>query len=140
MDNSKFVIKLEFKGKEELQQLIAQIGKQYNIPVDIDISTAKLEVFKEFEDRFKSLKTSVMDTASQIGFAIQGIKQMYGILDKVFGTVIRTSSEFEQLRLRLFSLYQDTDRAIAAFEKFRKVALDTSAIDFTNPNTRKLEN
>ncbi|MDD3535708.1 MAG: hypothetical protein PHC50_06150 [Candidatus Cloacimonetes bacterium] len=127
MDNSKFVIKLEFKGKEELQQLIAQIGKQYNIPVDIDISTAKLGVFKEFEDRFRSLFESARQFSSQIGFAIQGIKQMYGVLDKVFGTVIRTSSEFEQLRLRLFNLYQDTDRASAAFEKFRKVALETPA-------------
>ncbi|MFA7640298.1 MAG: hypothetical protein WCY13_01285 [Candidatus Cloacimonadaceae bacterium] len=39
MDNSKLVVKLEFKGKEELQQLIAQIRKKNDIPVDIDISS-----------------------------------------------------------------------------------------------------
>ncbi|NLO43429.1 MAG: hypothetical protein GX106_00500 [Candidatus Cloacimonetes bacterium] len=45
MESSKLIVKLEFKGKEELQQLIAQIGKKYDIPVDIDIPSVKLCVF-----------------------------------------------------------------------------------------------
>ena len=127
MENSKLVVKLEFKGKEELQQLIAQIGKKYDIPVDIDLSTAKLGVFKEFENRFQKLSQTVVGFSTHMGFAIQGIKQMYSVLQKAIGPFIKTSSEFEQLRLRLFNLYQDTDRATAAFEKFRKVALETPA-------------
>lgn len=127
VNNSKLVVKLEFKGKEELQQLIAQIGKKYDIPVDIDISTAKLGVFRQYENRFRGLSQAAVDFTSQIGFAISGIKHIYSAMDKTLGVFIRTSSEFEQLRLRLFNLYQDTDRATAAFEKFRKVALDTPA-------------
>lgn len=127
MNNSKLVVKLEFKGKEELQQLIAQIGKKYDIPVDIDISTAKLGVFRQYENRFRGLSQAAVDFTSQIGFAISGIKHIYSAMDKTLGVFIRTSSEFEQLRLRLFNLYQDTDRATAAFEKFRKVALETPA-------------
>lgn len=127
MNNSKLVVKLEFKGKEELQQLIAQIGKKYDIPVDIDISTAKLGVFRQYENRFRGLSQAAVDFTSQIGFAISGIKHIYSAMDKTLGVFIRTSSEFEQLRLRLFNLYQDTDRATAAFDKFRKVALETPA-------------
>ncbi|NLO44879.1 MAG: hypothetical protein GX106_08030 [Candidatus Cloacimonetes bacterium] len=127
MENSKLVVKLEFKGKEELQQLITQIGKKYDIPVDIDLSKVKLGVFKEFKNNFHELYTSARLFTTQTGLAIQGIKQMYSVLQQAIGPFIKTSSEFEQLRLRLFNLYQDTDRATAAFEKFRKVALETPA-------------
>lgn len=127
MSDNKLSIRLEFKGKEELQQIIAQIGKKYDIPVDIDLSSVKMGALRELEGRFDALAESAKSWASQMGLVIHGIKQMYSVLDKVFGTVIRTSSEFEQLRLRLFNLYQDTDRATAAFEKFRQVALETPA-------------
>jgi hypothetical protein len=41
MNNSKLTITLDFKGRDELEQIVAEIGKQHNIPVDIDISSAK---------------------------------------------------------------------------------------------------
>ncbi len=80
MNNSKLTITLDFKGRDELEQIIAEIGKKHDIPVDIDISSAKLGILKDMNKSFKSIYDSAKLFTAQLGLAISRVQKatIYG--------------------------------------------------------------
>jgi len=95
MNNSKLTITLDFKGRDELERIVAEIGKQHNIPVDIDISSAKIGVLKNINTSFKSLYNSAKLFTAQLGLAISGVEQIYSVLDLSIGSFVRAAQEQE---------------------------------------------
>jgi len=126
MSNSKLVISIELSGKEKLEDIIEKLSKKYKLHADAD-----------FADIGTSLKTqiSALDDfkrrAKELGLVMNGISSAIGAVVGAYNATVRkfveSAAEFEQLQLRLESLYQDADKAAAAFEKFRQVAAQTPA-------------
>ena len=126
MSNSKLVISIELSGKEKLEDVIEKLSKKYKLHADAD-----------FADIRTSLKTqiSALDDfkrrAKELGLVMNGISSAIGAVVGAYNATVRkfveSAAEFEQLQLRLESLYQDADKAAAAFEKFRQVAAQTPA-------------
>ena len=126
MQNPKLMITIQVNGKETLDEITQKLEKQYNIKADADFSNISVNL-EQHINKFDALRDKVKD----YGFALSGVTQMWNMVsaayNKTFKKVVNTAGEFEQLRLRLESLYQDADRAAEAFEKFRQVAADTPA-------------
>jgi len=101
MSDAKYTITLDFKGRDELEKIIAEIGKKHNIPVDIDISTAKLGVLQNVNKSFKDLANTVRMFTTHAGLAISGVQQIYAAFDKVIGTFIRAAQEQESAQTLL---------------------------------------
>jgi hypothetical protein len=101
MNNSKLTITLDFKGRDELEQIIAEIGKKHDIPVDIDICSAKLGILKDMNKSFKSIYDSAKLFTAQLGLAISGVQQIYSVLDRSLGSFIRAAQEQESAFITL---------------------------------------
>lgn len=101
MNNSKLTISLDFKGRDELEQIVAEIGKKHDIPVDIDISSAKLGILKDMNKSFKSNYDSAKLFTAQLGLAISGVQQIYSVLDRSLGSFIRAAQEQESAFITL---------------------------------------
>lgn len=126
MQKPKLIITLELTGKEKLDEVIKKLQEKYKLHADADFSNIQLSL-KEHTSALSRLKAKATD----FGFAMNGvtaaIQAVVMTYNKIVKPVIDTAAEFEQLQLRLESLYGDTERAAAAFEKFREVAADTPA-------------
>lgn len=126
MQKPKLIITLELTGKEKLDEVIEKLQEKYKLHADADFSNIQFSL-KEHTSAFSRLKAKATD----FGFAMNGvtaaIQAVVMTYNKIVKPVIDTAAEFEQLQLRLESLYGDTERAAAAFEKFREVAADTPA-------------
>ncbi|HOF59454.1 MAG TPA: hypothetical protein P5222_08705 [Candidatus Cloacimonadota bacterium] len=126
MSNSRITIRLELTGKEKLDEVIAKLAKEYKLHAEADFSDIESSLNEQISalDNFKV-------RAKEFGLVMNGVSSAIGMVLKVYeatvGKFVSTAAEFEQLELRLQSLYQDTDKAAAAFEKFREVAADTPA-------------
>ena len=126
MSNSRITIRLELTGKEKLDEVIAKLAKEYKLHAEADFSDIESSLNAQISalDNFKV-------RAKEFGLVMNGVSSAIGMVLKVYeatvGKFVPTAAEFEQLQLRLESLYQDTDKAAAAFEKFREVAADTPA-------------
>ncbi len=101
MNNSKLTITLDFKGRDELEQIVAEIGKKHDIPVDIDISSAKLGILKDMNKSFKSIYDSAKLFTAQLGLAISGVQQIYSVLDRSLGSFVRAAQEQESAFITL---------------------------------------
>jgi hypothetical protein len=84
---------------------------------DIDLKTGAAE------KKIRSLRDSV----AMWGLAIQGAVNAFRMVGSAISSALAPASEFEQLRLRLNALYQDTDLAAQAFERFQEIATQTPA-------------
>lgn len=126
MSNSRITIRLELTGKEKLDEVIAKLAKEYKLHAEADFSDIESSLNAQISglDNFKV-------RAKEFGLVMNGVSSAIGMVLKAYeatvGKFVPTAAEFEQLQLRLESLYQDTDKAAAAFEKFREVAADTPA-------------
>lgn len=95
MSDAKYTITLDFKGREELEKIIAEIGKKHNIPVEIDISKANLGVIAQKTSSIKGITESAMLFSSKLGFAIAGVEKAYATIDRTIGTLVRAAQEAE---------------------------------------------
>ncbi len=134
MNDPKLKITLELSGQEKIEEFLAKLSKKYNLEADADLSNIAKEIQKNIESplnkqisAFNSFKTKAMQfglVMNGVSGAISGAMMLY---KATIGAVVDSAAEFEQLKLRLVSLYQDTDKAAAAFEKFRTIASNTPA-------------
>jgi len=92
-----------------------QVTKQLD-----DVSAAADKVDKK---TFAGFRNSLAMT----GLAIQTVEMGLQSIARVAGYFIKPAADMEQFRLRLVSLYQSTDLASKAFDKFREVAAKTPA-------------
>jgi hypothetical protein len=126
MQKPKLMIQISIDGKEQLDDIIKKLETEYNVKADADFSNISVNLDKGI-GKFNILKAK----AQEFGLVMHGISRAWhvalAIIDKTIKKPIQTAGEFEQLQLRLESLYQDADRAAEAFEKFRQVAADTPA-------------
>lgn len=83
--------------------------------VDIDTSAAEAKI------------TSLRDNIAMWGLAIQGAVGAMNMIGGAISRALAPANDFEQMRLRLNALYQDTDKATAAWERFEDVARKTPA-------------
>lgn len=122
--NMNLVITLKMKGQDEIEQLFSEIGKKHNIDIQLDTSKIQASV-NQLKQPIKDFGRNVMHSFSQIGFAISGIRQTFGIFQGMANTFVEPASQFEQLRIRLTNLYQDQEKANEVFEEFKKIAATT---------------
>jgi phage tail tape-measure protein len=134
MNDPKLKITLELSGQEKIEEFLAKLNKKYHLAADADFSNIAHEIQKNIESplnkqisAFNSFKTKAMQfglVMNGVSGAISGAMMLY---KATIGAVVDSAAEFEQLKLRLASLYQDTNKAAAAFEKFRTIASNTPA-------------
>ncbi|MFA6911367.1 MAG: hypothetical protein WCQ59_09625, partial [Candidatus Cloacimonadaceae bacterium] len=134
MNDPKLKITLELSGQEKIEEFLAKLNKKYHLAADADFSNIAHEIQKNIESpmnkqisALNSFKTKAMQfglVMNGVSSAIRGAMMLYNATVRA---VVDSAAEFEQLKLRLVSLYQDTDKAAAAFEKFRTIAANTPA-------------
>lgn len=73
----------------------------------------------------KGVFESISGSFARIGLAVNGIREVFGIIKSTLGYPIQAASEFEFLRLRLQALYGDVDRGNQVFERFKELAAET---------------
>jgi len=99
------------------------------IALDIREIKDKLgQVKDDAKDTGKSIKQvfeSISGSFARIGLAVNGIREVFGIIKGTLGLPIEAASEFEFLRLRLQALYGDVDRGNQVFETFKELAATT---------------
>ena len=126
MQKPKLIISLELTGKEKLDEVIAKLQEKYKLHADADFSNIQFN-FKDQASKWAAMKNNV----KEFGFVINGLSAYLRVItaawDAIGAPVVKVAADFEQLQLRLESLYQDSGRAAEAFEKFRQVAADTPA-------------
>ncbi|HOH98860.1 MAG TPA: hypothetical protein PL188_11215 [Candidatus Cloacimonadota bacterium] len=94
-------VSLNFKGRDELEKIISEIGKERSIPVEIDISKANLGMMKELSSGFKDIYNNARLFASQVGLAISGVQQMYRTLNATLGSFVRAAQDQESAEMAL---------------------------------------
>jgi len=134
MNDPKLKITLELSGQEKIEEFLAKLNKKYHLAADADFSNIAKEIQENIESpmnkqisALNSFKTKAMQfglVMNGVSSAIRGAMMLYNATVRA---VVDSAAEFEQLKLRLVSLYQDTDKAAAAFEKFRTIAANTPA-------------
>jgi len=73
MDKIELQIKINFPGKNELEVLLAEVGKKYNLEIDSNVGNIRAEV----ETISSGLKSSFQDLGrifANFGLAIQGVR------------------------------------------------------------------
>lgn len=95
MSDAKYTITLDFKGRDELEKIIAEIGKKHNIPVEIDISKANLGVIQKKVMSMKGIADSAALFTSKIGFVIAGLEKAYAVFDRTVGSLLRAAQDAE---------------------------------------------
>ena len=108
MNNAKFTINLDFKGRNDLEKIIEQIGKEHNIPVNVDISKAEIGVLQNLNKPFKEAYESVRHFTSQLGLAISGVQQIYAAADKIMGSFVRAAQDAESADMALRGSFRAT--------------------------------
>lgn len=89
---NKLNIKLQFQGKDELDDIVKKVAESHDFPVDIDLGT----IHQGIDKINKSLDTPIgklKQLTTQTGFAIMGIKQIYSALDNTMGSFIRAAQD-----------------------------------------------
>ncbi len=118
MADTKFIITLDIKGKDELEKIIQEISKEQKIPVDIDVK--KLEEGAGANNKLADSFEKARLFATKAGFAIQGIKEVYDVLKRTIGDLVRAAQEEEasnialQASLRATGLEVDNNALILA--------------------------
>lgn len=108
MSDAKFTINLDFKGRNDLEKIIEQIGKEHNIPVNVDISKAEIGVIQNLNKPFKAAYESVRQFTSQLGLAISGAQQIYGAMDRTIGSFVRAAQDAESADMALKGSFRAT--------------------------------
>lgn len=79
--------------------------------------------------KIKVESQSLMDSMSKIGMVITGVNNGLQLTQRIFSSLsnafIKPAADFEALRVRLVSLYQDTEKANEVFEQFKVIAATT---------------
>lgn len=101
MSETRFVINLDFKGKAELVKILQEIGAERKIPVDVDLSKAKLGILRDLKQPLQDAFESFRSFATQAGFVISGVRQIYGVFEQTIGTVVRAAGEAEAAGIKL---------------------------------------
>lgn len=101
MNEAKFVISLDLKGKAELEKLIGEIGKEKNIPVNVDLSKAKVGALQELNKPFQNLVDKTRVFSSQAGIALFGIQKIYGVLKSTVGAMVGEAQNAESAGIAL---------------------------------------
>lgn len=124
MSDLKLIIKFDIKGKNEIDQILAEISKKHNLTVNSNLGELHSQI-KTLESSASSVATNIGNIFSNLGFVIQGVKQVISVVKEFIGSFIKPAAEFETIRVRLVSLYQDADKASKVFEHFKRVAETT---------------
>jgi phage tail tape-measure protein len=124
MKNIAVSIKLNFKGQNEVEELLAELGKRHDIDLNIDTSEIQAKI-KSVSNPIKEFGANLSRAFMQAGLVIDGMNRSLQLVQGDFNSVVAPASEFEQLRIRLVNLYQDTEKAGEVFEKFKKIAATT---------------
>ena len=98
---SKLNIQIEFKGREELQQILAQIGKKHSIPIDADLSQAKMSIEQDLHDPLKKMFSGFKGAMAGFGLVMNGIRQAYDLFRKSVGVAINAAQEQESAEIAL---------------------------------------
>lgn len=134
MNEPKLKVTVELAGQEKIEEFLGKLSKKYNLAAEADYSNIAGEIQKNIAtpmnkqisafNRFKKSAQEFGLVMFGVSSAIRGAMRLY---DATVRAVVDSAAEFEQLKLRLVSLYQDTDKAASAFEKFRMIAAKTPA-------------
>jgi len=108
MSDTKFTINLDFKGRNDLEKIIEQIGREHNIPVNVDISKAKIGILQNLNKPFNAAYEGVRQFTSQLGLAISGVQQIYGALDRTIGSFVRAAQDAESADMALKGSFRAT--------------------------------
>ena len=101
MSDTKFTIGLDFKGKEELNSIIAKLLQPYNIDAKADFGTISAEIDKSIISPMRKVKTAFMEWGLVID-GIQGAIRTVGVVyDKTMGTLIKAAQAQESAEMRL---------------------------------------
>jgi hypothetical protein len=106
MADTKFIITLDIKGKDELEKIIQEIAKEQKIPVDIDIQ--KIEEGGKANNLLAASFEKVRLFSTKAGLAIHGAKEVYDVLNRTIGNFIRTAQEAESADIALQSALRAT--------------------------------
>ncbi len=108
MSDTKFTINLDFKGRNDLEKIIEQIGREHNIPVNVDISKAEIGILQNLNKPFNAAYEGVRQFTSQLGLAISGVQQIYGALDRTIGSFVRAAQDAESADMALKGSFRAT--------------------------------
>ena len=108
------------KAANEAETAVGGIPDEHNTEIDGDASGLDNAV-----EKTKGIFDGLMGKLAQFGLAMSAVKQSFEVLQRSFNNFISPASEFEQLRIRLVNLYQDTEKASEVFEQFKQIAATT---------------
>jgi hypothetical protein len=99
--SEKLTVTIDFKGKEELQQIVETLLKKYNIDADIDLGSVAAEINKNVTNPLTKLKAQF----AEWGLVLNGIKGTINTIgatyNQTIGTMIRASQEQESAETAL---------------------------------------
>lgn len=75
MQDLKLRIKFDFQGKNEIEKLFTEIGKQHNLKIDSNLGQINAEV-QNMDKSVKGAIDNMQSWLSKFGFALQGIQQI----------------------------------------------------------------
>lgn len=101
MSDTRFVINLDIKGKAELDRILQQIGIERKMPVDVDLSKAKLGIVKDLNQPLKEAVEGFRSFTTHAGFVISGTRQIYGVLQSTIGRVVGAAAEAQNAQIGL---------------------------------------
>jgi len=114
------------KALKEIESKLkgAQKGGKSDIKVGADTKEFDKSLRKTHMEARRAIR-GVAGFFFEVGFAINGAKQVLQLFVSTFNTLVGPSAKLEQLRLRLENLYQDTEKANNAFKIFVQTAKTT---------------
>jgi len=101
MSETRFVINLDFKGRADLDSILRQIGAEHKIPVDIDLSKAKLGIIRDLNQPLKEAIEGFRAFTTHAGFVISGSQKIYGVLQSTIGRVVGAAAEAQNAQIGL---------------------------------------
>jgi hypothetical protein len=101
MADAKYTIDLDFKGKDELNNIVTKLLQRYNLDVNANLGSIQAEIERKVISPAQKAKNAFAEWGLVIG-GIQGsFNQVSAVFDKTIGAVIKASGEAQAAGIRL---------------------------------------
>lgn len=103
-------IKIDFPGKNEVEKLFTEIGKQHEVKLEADFGNIDASI-KRTSQSIGSYFERVKAEIAQVGFVIQGITNIANVVDRYIGGMVREAIEAEQGLIKINAALISTNYA-----------------------------
>ena len=90
-NNLQFVISIDFKGKNEVEKLLSEVGKKHSMAVNVDTSQVRASLEK-MKSPIQNFKENITQSFAKFGLAMGGVTSAINLVKGAFTELVQASN------------------------------------------------